>query len=133
MTGAIIWAIVVLVLGIPFVLVWWKLADRWADDEHKRFKGRDAGPAPTVVKRTDVGVYEAVRDLAQGTFSGGVKAYGLAEQGVGPAFLVLEAPDPAVTLPQDVQDQVGALADQIVSGEIVVTDYLAQPAASPAS
>ena len=53
----------------------------------------------------------------------------------GPAFLVLEAPDPAVTLPQDVQDQVGALADKIVSGEIVVTDYLAQPApsASPAS
>jgi basic membrane protein A len=89
----------------------------------------------SVVKRTDVGVYEAVKDLAAGSFSGGVKAYGLAEEGVGPAFLILDDPQPPVTLPQDVQDQVKALAAKIVSGEIVVTDYLAQPApsASPAS
>jgi basic membrane protein A len=89
----------------------------------------------SVVKRTDVGVYEAIKDLAEGTFSGGVKAYGLAENGVGPAFLILDDPQPAVTLPQEVQDQVKALADQIISGEVVVTDYLAQPApsASPAS
>ncbi len=54
MTGAIIWAVVALVVGAPFVLVWWKIADQWADDEHKRFKAKDAGPAPTVVKRSDV-------------------------------------------------------------------------------
>jgi basic membrane protein A len=87
----------------------------------------------SVVKRSDVGVYEAVRDLAQGSFAGGFRDYGLAENGVGPAFLVLENPDPPVTLPPEVQDEVRELADQIVSGEIVVTDYLAQPAPSPAA
>jgi basic membrane protein A len=87
----------------------------------------------SVVKRTDIGVYEAVRDLAQGTFVGGTQDYGLSENGVGPAFLILDDPQPPVTLPQDVQDQVRALAEQIVSGEIVVTDYLAQPAPSPSA
>jgi basic membrane protein A len=89
----------------------------------------------SVVKRTDVGVYEAVKDLADGSFTGGYKAYGLAENGVGPAFLILDDPEPPVTLPQEVQDKVKDLAAKIVSGEIVVTDYLAQPApsASPAS
>ena len=89
----------------------------------------------SVVKRTDVGVYEAVKDLAAGTFSGGYKAYGLAENGVGPAFLILDELEIPVTLPQEVQDQVREIAGRIVSGEIVVTDYLAQPApsASPAS
>jgi hypothetical protein len=54
MTGAIIWGLVVLLLGVPFVLIWWRIADRWADEEHKRFKDRDAGEAPTVVRRGDV-------------------------------------------------------------------------------
>jgi hypothetical protein len=26
------------ILGVPFVLLWWRLADQWADSEHKRFK-----------------------------------------------------------------------------------------------
>ena len=52
---------------------------------------------------------------------------------MGPAFLILDDPQPPVTLPQEVQDQVRALADQIVSGEIVVTDFLAQPAPSPSA
>lgn len=54
MTGALIWAVLIVVLGVPFVLIWWRVADRWADDKHKRFKPRDTGPAPTVVKRSDV-------------------------------------------------------------------------------
>lgn len=55
MIGGLIWAAVVLVLGVPFVLVWWRLADNWADDEHKRFKDtQDEGPEPTVVRRSDV-------------------------------------------------------------------------------
>ena len=81
----------------------------------------------SMVKRTDVGVQEAVCDLANGDFSGGVAAYGLAENGVGPAFVALEDLDPPSTIPQAVQDQVLALAAKIVSGEIVVTDHLAQP------
>jgi basic membrane protein A len=89
----------------------------------------------SMVKRTDVGVHDAVCDLANGTFSGGVKAYGLAENGVGPAFLALENLDPASSLPQEVQDKVRDLADKIKSGEIVVTDYLTQPtpSASPSN
>ncbi|HVL54097.1 MAG TPA: BMP family ABC transporter substrate-binding protein [Vitreimonas sp.] len=81
----------------------------------------------SMVKRTDVGVQEAVCDLAAGQFSGGVAEYGLAEQGVGPAFIVDEDLDPPSTIPDEVQEQVRELADQVVSGEIVVTDFLAQP------
>jgi basic membrane protein A len=80
----------------------------------------------SMVKRTDVGVKEAVCDLARGRFTGGPKAYGLAERGVGPAFIALDELDPPSQLPQEVQDQVRELADRIVSGEIVVTDFLAQ-------
>jgi basic membrane protein A len=87
----------------------------------------------SVVKRTDVGVHDAVRDLAQGAFSGGVVDYGLSEDGVGPAFLVLPDSPPASSLPQEVQDQVRQLAADIVSGAIVVPDYLAQPAPSTAA
>ncbi len=55
MIPAIIWGVVTLIGGSAFVLVWWRLADNWADDEHKRFKKvRDEGPEPTVVKRSDV-------------------------------------------------------------------------------
>ena len=87
----------------------------------------------SVVKRTDVGVHDAVRDLAQGTFSGGVLDYGLSEDGVGPAFLVLPDSPPASIVPQEVQDRVRQLAADIVSGAIEVPDYLAQPAPSVAA
>jgi len=80
----------------------------------------------SMVKRTDVGVKESVCDLADGSFGGGVAAYGLAENGVGPAFLVLDDLQPPSTIPQEVQGQVRELADKIKSGEIVVTDFLAQ-------
>jgi basic membrane protein A len=80
----------------------------------------------SMVKRTDLGVKESVCDLAAGNFSGGFRPYGLAEGAVGPAFLVLENLDPPSTLPQEVQDQVRELAEQVKSGEIVVTDFLAQ-------
>ena len=87
----------------------------------------------SMVKRTDLGVHDAVCDLAKGAFSGGPKAYGLAERGVGPAFLALENPDPPSRLPQQVQDRVRDLAAKVASGEVTVTDYLAQPSPSPSS
>lgn len=36
----VVWIIVglVVVVGIPFTLWWWKTADQWADAEEKRFK-----------------------------------------------------------------------------------------------
>jgi basic membrane protein A len=80
----------------------------------------------SMVKRSDVGVHDAVCDLAKNQFSGGAKAYGLAQNAVGPAFLVLDNPALPTRLPQDVQDQVKDLAAKIVAGEIKVTDYLAK-------
>jgi len=79
----------------------------------------------SMVKRTDVGVYDALEDLANGEFTGGAVAYGLAENGVGPAFLILEDTEVESTLPQELQDEIRDIAAKIVSGEIVVTDYLA--------
>jgi len=34
----IIVMVLVVVIGVPFTLWWWRIADRWADAEHKRFK-----------------------------------------------------------------------------------------------
>ncbi|MCW5775226.1 MAG: hypothetical protein KIS87_02095 [Phycisphaeraceae bacterium] len=51
MTEIIVTTVVIAVLGVPFILLWWKIADQWADEEHKRF-GRTKppeGPAPRVV------------------------------------------------------------------------------------
>jgi basic membrane protein A len=79
----------------------------------------------SMVKRTDLGVYDAVCDLAKGKFSGGFKAYGLKERGVGPAFIALDNINPPSKLPQAVQDKVKALATDIASGKIKVTDFLA--------
>ena len=84
----------------------------------------------SMVKRTDVGVYDAVKALSDGTFTGGAVAYGLKEKGVGPAFLILDKLEVPSTLPQEIQDEVKGLADKIVSGEIKVTDYL-QAEATP--
>ena len=83
----------------------------------------------SMVKRTDVGVYDAVCDLAAGEFSGGFASYGLAENGVGPAFLILSEDEQAVSeslVPEDVREMVRGLAEQIRSGEIEVIDYLEQ-------
>ena len=80
----------------------------------------------SMVKRTDLGVKQSVCDLAKGEFKGGPVSYGLAENGVGPAFLALDKLDPPSRLPQAVQDKVRGLADKIKSGEIKVTDFLAK-------
>ena len=79
----------------------------------------------SMVKRTDLGVYDSVCDLAKGKFSGGFKAYGLKERGVGPAFIALDNINPPSRLPQAVQDKVKAIAADIASGKIKVTDFLA--------
>lgn len=40
-------------VGIGFVLLWWKQADKWADAEHKRFKSKDDTQGPRVVVKTE--------------------------------------------------------------------------------
>lgn len=50
---AAMWTVMalVVVIGIPFTLWWWKLADRWADSEHKRFKDKPDTREKIVVKK----------------------------------------------------------------------------------
>ncbi len=50
----IIMALIVMI-GVPVTLWWWKQADKWADAEHKRFheKSEDARPSATVVRFAD--------------------------------------------------------------------------------
>lgn len=47
------WVVMVLVVGVgvPFVLWWWRQADKWADAEHKRFKQKPDTCEKIVVKR----------------------------------------------------------------------------------
>ncbi len=40
-------------VGIGFVLLWWKQADKWADGEHKRFKTKDDSSTPRVVVKSE--------------------------------------------------------------------------------
>ena len=52
------WFMVVVLLcvgpvGIAFVLLWWKQADKWADAEHKRFKSKDESTAPRVIVKDE--------------------------------------------------------------------------------
>jgi hypothetical protein len=41
------------ILGVPFVLLWWRLADQWADSEHKRFKVSTDTRERVVIKDVD--------------------------------------------------------------------------------
>ena len=44
MLAALIISGILTLLLIPATLAWWRIADHWADNEHKRFK--DSAPAP---------------------------------------------------------------------------------------
>ena len=43
------------ILGVPFVLLWWRLADQWADSEHKRFKVDRDTRERVVIKNVSTG------------------------------------------------------------------------------
>ncbi len=36
-------------LGVPFILIWWREMDKWADDEHKRFKPKTKNEPERIV------------------------------------------------------------------------------------
>ena len=76
----------------------------------------------SMVKRSDQAVQKAVCDVAKGSFKGGVETLGIKENAVGPEFLTLP-PDQLKTpskLPQNVQDKLKDLKEQIASGKITV-------------
>ena len=76
----------------------------------------------SMVKRVDRAVYDIVKQVVEGTFVGGFHVFGLESDGVG--YVVDEHNRGLVT------DEALALAEdakkKIISGEITVTDAMAQ-------
>lgn len=70
----------------------------------------------SMTKQLDVSVLEIVRDAQRGTWKGGVKVFGLAEQGVD---YVYDDHNRAL-IGEDVRAQVEALRKKIIAGEIKV-------------
>lgn len=64
----------------------------------------------SMLKRVDVAVYETVKSVVEGTFTGGIKSFGAAENGVGVCK----------HLPSDIQDTIDDLMEKVASGEIQV-------------
>jgi basic membrane protein A and related proteins len=79
----------------------------------------DAAPCCVVtsmVKRVDVAVVDAIKDVIANKFTGGIHELGLAEHGVG---FVADERNRAM-LPIDVVEKVNVLGEQIISGKIKV-------------
>lgn len=70
----------------------------------------------SMVKDVDVAVYETIRSVQAGSFTGGIREFGLREDGVR---VVRDARN-AEVFPDAVQARVAALADSIASGWITV-------------
>jgi len=70
----------------------------------------------SMIKRVDVAVFEAIRDVIEGRFSGGIHPLGLSEHGVD---WVHDGPH-AAGLPPEVVAKVEALRAQVESGDIKV-------------
>jgi basic membrane protein A len=78
----------------------------------------------SMLKRVDLGVYEAVRDLAEGKFTGGDMMLGLKEGGVAYAPVRVDFPGKAEAL-----QKVEELRAKVISGEIQVPTSPTQTAA----
>jgi basic membrane protein A and related proteins len=70
----------------------------------------------SMVKRVDVAVIDAIKDISAGTFRGGLHELGLAEQGVG---FVADERNRAL-LPIEIVQRVNLLAADIIAGKIAV-------------
>ncbi len=81
----------------------------------------------SMIKRVDLGVYEAVRDLAEGKLQGGDVVLGLKEGGVTYAPVRVDFPGKAEAL-----QKVEELRGKIVSGELQVPTHPSQLTAAPA-
>lgn len=76
----------------------------------------------SMVKRVDLAVYEAARDLVAGKFDGGDRSWGLAEQGVALAPIRVDFPNKAAAL-----ERVAELEKQIASGALKVPSRAPEP------
>ena len=76
----------------------------------------------SMVKRVDVAVYDAFMTAKNGTWQGGFKILGLAEDGVG--FALDEYNRDLVSA--DMEMKIETARQDIISGKVMVTDYMAQ-------
>jgi basic membrane protein A and related proteins len=72
----------------------------------------------SMIKRVDVVVFDAIRDVLEGKFSGGLKAFGLKEAGIG----YVEAGPHGSGIPDAVKTSVNAVRQKIIDGQIAVPD-----------
>ena len=72
----------------------------------------------SMIKRADVAVFDAVKDVAEGKFHGGLLSFGLAEDGVG----YVSEGDHAAAITPEIRAKVADLRARIVKGEIKVPD-----------
>jgi basic membrane protein A and related proteins len=70
----------------------------------------------SMIKRGDVAVFNIVKDVVDGTFKGGMRVFGLSDDGVD---YVHEGPH-AAEIPDPVKAKVKELRDEIVAGKIKV-------------
>ena len=70
----------------------------------------------SMVKGVDNSVYDVIRKVREGTFTGGIDQYGLAEQGVGYIY----DKNNERLIPPDVHARLEQLRQEIVAGRIVV-------------
>jgi basic membrane protein A len=82
-------------------------------DQHDEMPGT---VVTSMIKRGDVAVFDIVRDTVLGKFEGGMRIFGLAEDGVD---WVHEGPH-AAGIPDDVKRKVEALRAEVVAGRIRV-------------
>ncbi|OMF31728.1 BMP family ABC transporter substrate-binding protein [Paenibacillus sp. FSL H8-0548] len=79
------------------------------------------------LKGTDAVAYETVKSFVEGSFEFGVADYGLKEDGVGLTFVTRDSQSTlSPFIGQENVDTVKAIAEDIKSGKIVVTNPLAQ-------
>ncbi len=75
----------------------------------------------SMLKRVDVAVYEIIKDVVEGKFSGGIHVYGLDVNGVGYALDEYNKD----LIPKSVIERIEKIKKDIVAGKIRVTDYTA--------
>lgn len=76
----------------------------------------------SMMKRVDVAVYLAISQIVTGGFQPGSTCYGLKENGVGLTDMIYTKH----LIPEDVLKNVKEAERKIISGELIVTDYLKQ-------
>jgi basic membrane protein A len=74
----------------------------------------------SMLKRVDLATYETFMDVKSGNFTSGVKAMGLAEDGVGWAYDKYNKP----MITDVMKSTINGLSDKVKSGAIKVHDYM---------